>query len=256
MLSAMSEPSVPATFGTVADSYAAARPGYPEALFDWLGRIAPARDLAWDCACGSGQASAGLARVFRHVHATDASAEQIAAAAPDDRIDYAVAAAEDSRLPDGAVDLVTVAQGLHWLPWEAFYAEVRRVARPGGVIAAWSYYWLTTGDEQVDAILESLSDHTLGAYWPPGREHVDNGYADLPFPFPRLVVPPFELRARWTLDRLLAYVRSWSAVSRYRDRHGTDPVAAVEPALAAAWGDRHDMRDVSWPLTVLAGRVS
>lgn len=247
--------SVPATFGGVADSYAAARPGYPAGLFAWLADIAPARDLAWDCGCGSGQASVGLADHFARVVATDASAGQIAAAAPHDRIEYRVAPAERSGLPDDSADLVTVAQALHWLPLDAFYAEVRRVARPGAAIAAWSYHWLTTGDERIDDVVDHLATGTLAGYWPAGREHVDNEYADLDFPFTRLDVPRFEMGQRWPLDRLLTYLRSWSSVARYRQAHGIDPVDAVAAELAPLWGDVTTERDVRWPLTILAGRV-
>ena len=126
-------------FSTVAREYANFRPGYPPELFAWLARVAPARDAVWDCGCGSGQASTALAGHFALVHATDISPEQIAAARPHPRVRYAVARAEQSGLPAGSVDLVTVAQALHWFDVNAFYAETRRVARPGGVLAVWNY---------------------------------------------------------------------------------------------------------------------
>jgi SAM-dependent methyltransferase len=245
---------VPTTFGSVAELYAAARPTYPGALFDWLADVAPARDLAWDCGCGNGQAAVGLAKRFTAVVATDASAEQIAAAPPHDRIAYRIAPAQDSGLATHAADLVTVAQALHWFPLEEFYAEVRRVARPGAVVAAWSYHWLTTGDARIDAIVDQLATGTLAGYWPVGREHVDNAYVDLEFPFVRIDPPPLAMTQDWPLDRLLTYLRSWSSVSRYRDQHGVDPVDEVAPALATLWGSRAATRPVRWPLTVLAGR--
>jgi SAM-dependent methyltransferase len=246
---------VAATFGGVAGEYAAARPTYPAALVDWLADVAPARDLAWDCGCGSGQASVALAERFAHVGATDASSAQIAAAAPHDRVTYRVASAEHSGLATGSVDAVTIAQALHWFPLEQFYAEVRRVARPGAVVAAWSYHWLTTGDDAIDAIVDQLATGTLAGYWPAGREHVDNEYADLDFPFPRIDPPPLAMTQDWTLDRLLTYLRSWSSVSRYRDQHGVDPVSLVAEELASRWGDPSAARPVRWPLTVLAGRT-
>ena len=250
----MGADDVAATFGGVADAYAAARPGYPPELFDWLAAQSPALDLAWDCACGSGQASVGLAGRFARIVATDASAGQVAAAAPHERIEFRVAPAEHSGLADDCVDLVAVAQGLHWLPLDAFYAEVRRVARPGAVVAAWSYHWLTTGDGAIDAIVDHLATGTLAGYWPVGREHVDNEYADLAFPFLRIDPPRVEMTQQWTLDRLLTYLRSWSSVARYREQHGVDPVAPVAAELASLWGDPSTRRPVRWPLTVLAGR--
>ena len=109
-------------FATVAREYANFRPGYPPELFAWLAGAAPALDAVWDCGCGSGQASVALAAHFAEVFATDVSPEQIAAATPHRRVRYAVARAERSGLPDGSMDLVTVAQALHWFDVEAFYA--------------------------------------------------------------------------------------------------------------------------------------
>ena len=110
-------------FATVAREYANFRPEYPPELFAWLARQCVARELAWDCGCGSGQASVALAEHFDQVHATDVAPEQIAAAKPHPRVKYSVAPAEHSGLPDASVDLVTVAQALHWFDVRAFYAE-------------------------------------------------------------------------------------------------------------------------------------
>jgi len=244
---------VPATFGAVAGAYAAARPGYPAGLFAWLADVAPARDLGWDCGCGSGQASIGLAGHFSRVVATDASVEQIAAAVPHEGVEYRVAPAEHSGLADRSIDLVTVAQALHWFALPAFYAEVRRVARPGAVVAAWTYHWPTTGDSAIDEVVDHLATGTLAGYWPPGREHVDNEYADLDFPFTRIEPPPLAMTQEWTLDRLLTYLRSLSSVARYRARHDVDPVDEVADELGSLWGDPAATRSTRWPLTVLAG---
>ena len=44
--------------------------------------------IAWDCACGSGQASRDLSKHFKRVIATDASEAQIKEAAPVPNIEY------------------------------------------------------------------------------------------------------------------------------------------------------------------------
>ena len=250
-----SDADLPGTFGNVADQYALARPGYPGALFAWLAEQAPATDVAWDCAAGSGQASVGLADHFARVIATDASEAQIQQATAHPRIEFRVAGAEASGLPDASVDLVTVAQALHWLPLEPFYSEVRRVSRRGGVIAVWTYHWLTTGDADIDAIVDELALQTLSGYWPAGREHVDNEYADLAFPFDRLDVPEFEMSEPWTPGRLATYLRSWSATARYVAETGVDPVSDVERRISNYWA-ANEAREVRWPLTVLAGRAA
>lgn len=241
-------------FSTQASTYAARRPRYPEALFAWLAAQAPARGTAWDAGCGSGQASLGLAAHFGTVIASDPSAAQIAAASVHPRVHYRVEPAETPSLAAASVDLVSVAQALHWFDQERFHAAVRRVLRPGGVIAAWTYA-LCRVDAAVDAAYDRLYEPILGPYWPPERRHVESGYRELPFPWPPIAAPAFELSVRWNLDAYRGYLRSWSATQRYIDRHGSDPRALVDAELAAAWGDPAVEREVVFPLALRVGRA-
>ena len=241
-------------FGKVAATYADHRPAYPAALFDWLAGQCRQHTLAWDCGAGSGQASVGLAKHFSRVLATDMSEAQLAHATPDPRIAYRVALAEDSGLPDASADLVTVAQALHWFDLGPFYREVRRVLKPGGLLAAWSYGIMTLEGEEATAILQGFYHQVIGPYWPPERHHVETGYRELPFPFERIAAPDLAMEADWTLAHLLGYLRSWSACARYRDAHGSDPVDALSGLLAPHWDHPQATRRVSWPLSLLAGR--
>lgn len=246
-------PSFEDHFSTGAASYGAFRPRYPAALFAALAAAAPARRLAWDCATGSGQAAAGLAPWFVRVVATDASPRQLAAADGGAGATYVAAAAEACPLGEGTADLVTVAQALHWLDLEAFYGEVERVLRPGGLVAAWSYGLLRV-TPPVDAVVDRLYGELAGAYWPPARRHVETGYRDLPFPFVPLDLTPPAMTARWDLRQLMGYLGTWSAVRRCREATGGDPLAVVSAPLARAWGDPARRRTVRWPLTVRLGR--
>jgi len=110
-------------FSVQAADYAKFRPTYPQELFDYLGNIAPSRHLAWDCGTGNGQAAVGLASVFDRVIATDASGKQILNAQRNERVEYHMAPAENSGIKSGSLDLIMVAQALHWFDLERFYAE-------------------------------------------------------------------------------------------------------------------------------------
>ena len=241
-------------FSGHADLYRDARPTYPDALFEWLAAQAPDRALAWDCGCGNGQASATLARHFERVIASDPSANQIADAQSGANIEYRVEPAEHSSLADASASLVTVAQALHWFDFAAFYAEVRRVLKPGGVFAAWAYAACGTDEASIDDVIEHLyGDALTGPYWPPERAHIDAGYRTIPFPFAKIAAPEFPMIMRWNVDQLLAYLRSWSATQRYIKAKGEDPVALVEPKLRTAWGDPARVREVRWQFHLLAG---
>ncbi len=237
-------------FSRQADNYSAARPTYPETLFAALAARAPARQLAWDAACGSGQASIGLAAHFDRVIATDASANQIEGARAHARIEYSRGAAEESELPTASVDLVCIAQALHWLDVQRFYDEALRVLKPGGILTAVSYPLLKISP-QIDALIQKFYVDTVGQWWPPERRHVENGYADLAFPEPRLTLPDFGMRIEYRLQDLLIYLRSWSAVERAHASLGRDPVDDLQGPLTAAWGDTA-LRCIRWPLVVLA----
>jgi hypothetical protein len=83
---------------------------------------------------------------------------------------------------------------------------------------------------------------------------VDSGYRDLPFPFPELPVPSFAMQHAFTLDELVGYIGTWSAVQRYRDACGVDPLPIVGRAVAATWGPRTHARVLHFPLSVRVGR--
>jgi len=241
-------------FSGHASEYAKYRPSYPVELFRWLAGVSPSTAFAWDCACGNGQAAVALATYFDHVIATDASENQIANAIPADKVEYRVAAAEQSGLENNSVDLIAVAQALHWFDLDAFFDEARRVLRPGGALAVWSY-GLTTVNPEVDAIVHHLYNDLVGPYWPMERRLVETGYAAIPFPFREVGAPAFAMQAEWTPGELGGYLRTWSAVKRYHADTGNDPVSEVEPALINAWGELQSRKTIRWPLNLRVGRA-
>lgn len=239
-------------FTKLAQTYVRFRPQYPPQLFDYLAGLAPGRELAWDSGTGNGQAAQGLAARFRRVWATDISPGQVANAVPNERILYLVASAGQSGLPSRSVDLVTVAQALHWFDRQAFYAEVKRVLKPGGVLAAWSY-GITRISPQIDALIESYFHDVLGPFWNAGIRLVGEKYRTISFPFQELTPP--ELFIEYDLDQaqLLGFLASWSAVPKFVEARGYHPLEDIRPALTRAWGQADRKRKVTWPLSIRVG---
>ena len=242
-------------FATVARAYADFRPGYPPELFEWLARVSPARDAVWDCGCGSGQASVPLAGHFAAVHATDVAPEQIAAARTHARVRYSVTPAEHSGLPPESVDLVTVAQALHWFDVMAFYAEAARVARPGALLAVWNYPRPRLVDAELDRRFFAFYSQVVGPYWPPERRHIEDGYKTLPFPFEEVETPQFGFDLHWSLEQLAGYASSWSATVRYRQALGTDPVPLLRESLSDAWPEAGASVPLRMPIGLRVGRL-
>lgn len=241
-------------FSGVSAAYAAFRPHYPEALFTFLAQAAPARQAAWDCGTGSGQAALGLARHFARVTATDASDAQIAHATPHARITYRVAPADASGLPDESVDLVTAAQAVHWFDRPRFWAEARRVLRPRGVIAVWTYVLFEIAPE-IDPIVRRFYADTVAPFWPPERRLTEERYRTIEFPFAEFPVPEFTIEEQLTLEDVAGYIRTWSATRGFVRRHGRDPVDDLVTELAPAWGNPRTPRLARWRLAVRAGRA-
>lgn len=250
----MSNPGFKDYFSASAAEYATFRPKYPAALFDFVASLPERRRAVWDCATGNGQAAVPLAERFERVVATDASAEQIAHATAHPRVTYGVALADASGLEDASMDLVTVAQALHWVPLDRFSAEVRRVVVPGGALAVWCYTRPVLEGE-LDATLLRFYSGTCGPYWAPDRKLVDQGYEGIPLPIDEVEAPPLNIDSQLTLAEFGGYVRTWSATQKLAKAIGRDPVIDVEDELRPHWGADGERRLVRWPVRMRAGRV-
>ena len=236
-------------FSGIAADYAAARPEYPDALFDAIAGVVPPNAHVWEPGCGSGQATRGLASRFAHVYATEPSARQLEqhwAQPGSDRVSLAVEPAEKTALAEDSVQLVAIAQALHWFDRERFFAECRRVLTPGGVLAAWGYGDFLPPEGMADEIADFRA--RIDAYWPPERTQIIAHYAGYDWPFPALPAPQLWLEMEWNLAHFLRYLASMSATARCRAGTGIDAVAHHAPALAAAWGDADETRTIQWPL--------
>jgi SAM-dependent methyltransferase len=240
-------------FSGHAADYAKYRPDYPADLYEYLATLSGKRELAVDCATGSGQAAVGLAAHFDCVVGTDGSVEQLHNAQPHERVKYVANLAEQLAFKDESVDLMSAAQAAHWFDHEKFYREVRRVLRPQGVLALWTY-GLAQITPEVDRVVAEFYQHRLGPYWPPERRYVESAYRDLPFPMEAIATPAFRLDLNWNLDALVGYLGTWSALQRYKKAKGEDPLPELRRQLLAVWPAETESVPVVWPLHLKVGR--
>lgn len=242
-------------FSSFAATYAAHRPTYPAELFACLAALAPGHGHAWDCATGTGQAARSLTQHFNQITATDIGEKMVQNAKPHPQISYAVAPAESPTLPDNSIDLITVAQALHWFDRRAFWHTCQRVLKPNGVLAYWGYL-LPKITPAVDAIIRYYHEDTVEPFWPPDREPLLNHYADIAPPAERILERDFTMTATWTVDHLIGMLDSWSATHRARQETGHDPLPAAAGLLRVVWGDDVKTLPVQWPLKLHAFRFN
>lgn len=239
-------------FSARSHGYAQFRPTYPDSLFDWLAAQCTQTHITLDIAAGSGQASRPLSGHFDQVIACDASPEQLLSSNEWGSVLRFASQAQQLPLQSHSVDLIVVAQALHWFATPTFFSEARRVLRDDGLFCAWCYSLITI-EPAIDEVIQHLHGDILNGYWPKGRASVDAGYSDIQLPFKKIHTPDFAIEVQWDLHQLLGYLRTWSAVTQWQNAHGCDPIAPLEGELAQHWGSPEIRRRIRWPLHILAG---
>ncbi len=240
-------------FSRQADLYAKYRPDYPTELFDFMLLQIPEKKRAWDCATGNGQTAKKLAQYFSEVYATDISAKQLANATQAPNIIYSVQPAEHTHFEDSSFDLVTVSQALHWLKFDPFYAEVKRVAKPGSWFAAWMYSLPLISPAIDEWIGVRFYTDIIGGYWDYERKYVDDHYTTVPFPFSEIRCPEFYIRFEWTLAELEGYLNTWSALQKFILEKKYNPVDELVKQIAPLWNA--ERMKIVFPLTMRMGRI-
>jgi len=239
-------------FSRQADSYAKYRPQYPQQLFDFILKHVTAKQNAWDCATGNGQSAKVLAKHFENVMATDISQKQLDKAEYANNIQYTLQPAEQTNFADNSFDLVVVSQALHWFATEDFYKEVRRVAKPSSVFAAWSYSLLFISPE-IDKLVRSYYIDIIGPYWDAERKYVDEEYTTILFPFDEIAAPKFDMRYYWNIEELEGYFNTWSALQKFITANDYNPVPGIIGRIKPHW--TNEKMEIRFPLHLRIGKV-
>jgi len=241
-------------FSQHASDYAQYRPDYPPALFEYLASLTLEHNLAWDCATGNGQAALGLTPFYRKIIASDASAQQIQSAKSHPQITYQVMPAEQTTFADKSVDLICVAQAMHWFDFDKFYAEVERILKPTGILAAWCYsLFEIDNNPAANKIIATFYWDITNPYWAPERQLIDKEYKTILFPFKTINTPTFFMERTWNLEQLLHYINTWSGVKNYETQRAKNPLTLISDTLLNAWGDPQQTYLIRWPIHLLIG---
>ncbi|KAF8965998.1 hypothetical protein BGZ46_000466 [Entomortierella lignicola] len=249
--------------------YQSFRPGYNsnfyKMLYNYHARKNGQFDTAVDVGTGTGQVASVLAEKFNKVHGVDPSAKMLEAAVQKPNITYHVSKGEDlSVIPSASVDLLTVAQAMHWFDTPAFFSEVKRVLKPHGTFAAVGYSYLKLVDypRANKRILELANEpEALGPYWEHGRFILDNMYKSILVPMDnveRYYVPNEELPAIMaeTVDmkHFRNYLKTWSSYKNYSDKNPEKP-DIVDQTVDAIMAEENlkdeDTVDLTWPCVLI-----
>jgi SAM-dependent methyltransferase len=242
-------------FSKQSDVYVKFRPTYPKELFDFLSGLTFEHKLAWDCGTGNGQSALKLADYYDKVYATDPSSEQIKNAIHNDKIVYKVESAETPYLIENhSVDLITVAQAIHWFDFEKFYTQVKRVLKTNGVIAVWAY-GIPTIEQKLDIIIKDFHDNIVGEFWLPENKLIEKEYTTIPFPFDEIKTPDFFINKKVTISEILGHLRSWSATQKYIEKYNENPTENLSQKLQEHWENMDDEKEINWKLILKVGRM-
>jgi SAM-dependent methyltransferase len=219
-------------FGSSADLYERARPGYAPAAVEWICRrlgIGPGR-VVLDLGAGTGKLTRDLVRTGAQaiaVEPLDGMREALVQAVPE--AEALAGTAEQLPLPDASVDAVVSAQAFHWFRPEQALPEIHRVLRPGGSIALiWNSRDIS---DQVQERLDELLEPVRGAaeqYW--------NGDADATLEasprFGEVEHRTWPGEQRVTLDGLLEVAASRSYVASLDERARRELLDRIREAFA------------------------
>jgi ubiquinone/menaquinone biosynthesis C-methylase UbiE len=208
-------------FSCQSKEYSKFRPTYPEEMYEWLTSRMNCTNLAIDFATGNGQNAVGLSDYFSHVIGVDISQKQLDSAYKRPNIKYINLAAEKYKeeCREGSVDLVTIAQGLHFLDINKFIKKCSGLLKPGGIFFAFAYIYPQCKDNHyVNTFLDYYYYDVLADYWEDFRKIVNRKYVDIVLPddFLKLDCSSMpenckKIEKIWSKDDLINYMKTWTA---------------------------------------------
>ncbi|RKP36300.1 S-adenosyl-L-methionine-dependent methyltransferase [Dimargaris cristalligena] len=262
-----------------ASNYLAFRPTYSPTLAQTIVDYHTQRPgnqlgLAVDLAAGTGQMCNALSPHFDQVYGLDVSTTMLEAAAPLPNVVYAVSPAEgpwDARIAPGSVDLVTISQAVHYFKRPDVWQQIRRMLKPGGTLAIFSYSFMSfPGKPQATRLLWDLglNPAKYGDLWDAGRKDVDILYGDWDIPFanvqrlyssaalvsPARALPSSEqsgapetfIQRDLTPAQLEAYLHTWSAGKHYVARNPGHTTLVEDTVQQMMDGEGCPNRDQPW----------
>lgn len=239
-------------FSVQSAAYAQFRPHYPAEMIHYIMSQVKDYNTALDIATGNGQVAVALSPYFDTVYATDISVKQLQNAKQLPNIIYKEGSAENTGFANEKFNLVTVAQAIHWFKFDEFYAEIKRILRPDGVLAVMGYGLFSTNPDS-DVIISHFYKNIIGSYWDAERKYVDDNYTTIPFPFKEIEAKKFINQFTWTFDQLVGYLQTWSAVQHYIKDTGNNPIDIIYNELEISW-NKND-KQVIFPLLLKLGRL-
>jgi ubiquinone/menaquinone biosynthesis C-methylase UbiE len=233
-----------------AEMYRNFRPIYTPAIVENVLANVRERDIYIDVACGSGQLTHLLAPHFKKATGIDRSFEQLSNATVDgeskgSNLTFTPGSAFALPLEANSVDLVTVAQGLHWLlPYEAFFGEVDRVLKPGGTFTAVGYAFPQLVNRRcnessmhfyVDILGARKKPGDEGCFWDTNRPTIDCYYSDIPFPSTtKTSMLPNTVKI--SVSHYINYLKTLSAYRTLLRLGHADPLPKVQSDIVAELG--------------------
>ncbi len=242
-------------FSGHATEYAKYRPTYPKELIGYISSFPFKKDRALDAATGNGQAAVLLAEFFEEVVATDISEKQIQEAQQHPRVRYLVCPAESTSFDENSFDLITIAQAYHWVNHDKFAKEVKRIGRPGSIIAVIGYNLFRCANKEVTRVVDEFYDNVTDPYWEPERKYVQNLYRDTPFDFDEIPASPsYKMQTLWTIAQMEGYINTWSAIKKFIKINGYNPVPELIQNIKPIWGTEEQVQ-FDFPLALRIGRI-